>query len=255
MEMISVLMPTYGRPPRFAWFLEEAIECYYRNASRLTIPTELIVCNDTPGQILVLAEPRPDVRIFNLDKRFENLGDKLNWMVDKAKGTIICRWDDDDINLPHGLKWRYDKMKELGLDGISPKRFFAICGKRTSFGFGSFAQVMCKKSVHQAIGGYKGLSFAEDQDYENRIKAAGFKFSQYPIHYTEAFYCYTWGQGSYHLSGFGRHGDGWSKIGKRSKESGTFVLKPQWYQDYDKRVEEARENYRVKCAQKDKAEL
>jgi glycosyltransferase involved in cell wall biosynthesis len=247
-------MPTYNKLPQSQWLLEEAVESYYRNVDMLPAEAEaeLIICNDTPGQTIKLAEPRHDVVIHNLSHRFENLGDKLNWMTQQAGGKYVCRWDDDDLSLPWGLKLRYETMRDEGLYYLCYSRFYATNGPKTSVGFGSFAQCMYLKEAADAVGGYKESSFGEDQDIEKRLKKSfGKKVSRRtPPTSEDTFYVYRWGTGSEHLSGYGAGGNGWNRIGKKKIQQGTFVLKPHWKEDYVARCDKAREQYDERQRQK-----
>lgn len=98
--LISCLMPTFNRPATRPWLLNEAVQSFllqdYPNK-------ELIICNDTPDQELLLARNHANIKVVNLPKRFDTLGNKLDWMIrNVAMGEYLCRWDDDDISLP----WR-----------------------------------------------------------------------------------------------------------------------------------------------------
>jgi len=251
--IVSCLMPTYNKMPRHQWLVEEAIESYYRNAAELKVPAELIVCNDSPSQVLTLADPRADVRIFNLDKRFASLGAKLNWMTAQAAGTHLCRWDDDDINLPWGLRLRYETMQREQLVYLCFSRFFATNGSKTSVGFGSFSQCMYLQTAAESIGGYGDSSFGEDQDIERKFRN---KFGnkvcrRTPKPDTDTYFMYRWGtEGSDHLSGFGQSGNGWNRIGQRSVQAGTYVLKPHWREDYVERCRVAMERHRAGSKEK-----
>lgn len=220
-------MPTYNKFPHSGHLVEEAVESFLRQTY---LDAELLICNDTPGQELVFDHPR--VRIFNLDQRFPTLGEKLNFMTGNSESELLCRWDDDDINLPWGLTWRHQVIEKQSADYVCPKRFWATNGDKTSYGYGSFAQCMYKRIVHEKLGGYIASSFAEDNDFEVRARRAGFKVLGSKISQMETFYFYRWGTGSEHLSGYGKDGDGWKKIGARPVVSGRFELNPHWREDY-----------------------
>lgn len=230
--LISCLMPTYNKLPRSKHLVEEAIESFLRQepCEDASVKYELIICNDAPRQ--KLAFDHPAVRIFNCAERFPSLGDKLNWMTAQADGDVLCRWDDDDINLPWGLKWRYERLVSHEAQFICPKRFWATNGAKTTFEYGSYAQCMYLREIHDSLGGYAGKSFAEDLDFENRARDSGYKLLLPAIVMDETFYFYRWGTGSEHLSGFGRNGHGWMKIGVMPVVEGTYQLKPHWREDY-----------------------
>src|SRR5690606_24485169 len=61
-----------------------------------------------PGQRLAFDHPR--VRIFNEDFRAPNLSAKIQYLVDRAHSQWLCRWDDDDLHLPHRLQYSLDRV-------------------------------------------------------------------------------------------------------------------------------------------------
>lgn len=234
---IACLMPTYNKFPASQTLVEEAVESFLRQLPAEGAEYELVIGNDTPGQKLVFDHPQ--VRIFNLDQRFTNLGAKLNWMTEQTDAEVLCRWDDDDINLPWGLQWRWNRLRDDQADFVCPKRFWATNGPKTSFEYGSFAQCMYTRSLHTALGGYAQMSFAEDADFEKRAITGGFRVQALPIPMPETFYFYRWGTNSEHLSGYGRKGQGWEKIGLKKVVPGTYVLRPYWQEDYAMRAKQA----------------
>jgi len=91
-------MMTYGRPE----LVDEAVYSFLKQ----DYPGEkhLIVYNDCPW-----VEHRikhPEVSVFNLERRFNTLGEKLNSsLVEclKLEPDLVVPWPDDDIHLPGTL--------------------------------------------------------------------------------------------------------------------------------------------------------
>ena len=92
-QVVSCIMPTYGRPD---YVLESVAMFMAQDYSR----KELLILNDCPNQFFETAVP--NVRIFNSQSRFSSLGEKRNFLIEKAVGDLIAVWDDDDVYLP----WR-----------------------------------------------------------------------------------------------------------------------------------------------------
>ena len=104
---ITCLMPTYNRATGAMHLLEEAVESFLRQDCP---DKELIICNDTPGQTLRC--DAPGVVVLNTGRRFRTLSDKIQYMIDHSTGTYLCRWDDDDIHLPHRLSYSFRRLSE-----------------------------------------------------------------------------------------------------------------------------------------------
>lgn len=255
---ISCLMPTYNKLPKSRALVEEAIESFLRNAEYLhrktdgQIRAELILCNDAPSQILCVADDRrmrefnATVTVLNTSPRFDSLGEKLNFMTQHATGEFLCRWDDDDLSLAPGLWLRVSALLSQSLDYVCFSSFIATNGEATSYEFGSYAQCMYRATAHAKVGGYRHESFGEDQDFEQRLRNANLALARHALPIDDTFYFYRWGTGSEHVSGFGRDGDGWRKIGNMRVIPGRYELIPRWYEDYDQRAVIAKEIFRAK---------
>jgi glycosyltransferase involved in cell wall biosynthesis len=63
---------------------------------------ELIIINDFNNQKLNYDHPK--VKIFNLDTKFETIGEKRNFGIKHATGDLILQLDDDDFLLPDYLE-------------------------------------------------------------------------------------------------------------------------------------------------------
>jgi glycosyltransferase involved in cell wall biosynthesis len=103
---ISAKCITYGRVS----LLEEAIESFLRQDYPKD-RCELVIVNDYPLQKLIFEHPQ--IKIFNLDKTFDTIGEKENFAINQCQGELIAVWDDDDIALSNHLSniakfWKED---------------------------------------------------------------------------------------------------------------------------------------------------
>lgn len=237
-SMISCLCMTYNRCPDHQRLLEEAIESFLRQDYK---DKELLVCNDTPGQHLEFSHPQ--VRIFNFPERMPTLTDKIQSMIDIARGDILCRWDDDDISLPHRLSYSRDKLGD-GLEWraanyiySAPDDFREVHNPGNTHVFGLFTRKVLEK-----IGGYPSkVSGCEDMRFVDRLIEQGLGVRQgEPIPSEDMYYFYRWGVSPTHLSG---HGDGpqgnihqnhYDRIGQRPAAVGEIHLHPHWNRDYSR---------------------
>ena len=109
--MFSCCCLTYCRPQQ----LEEALESFLRQTYRGL--KELVILNDNPR--VKYRFNHPEVRIINLDKRFENMGKKLNASCELCKYPIRVGWPDDDVFLPNALE-----LFSTGMNGSDYYSFF-----------------------------------------------------------------------------------------------------------------------------------
>ena len=90
----SIICLTYKRLN----FLEESI---YSVINQTYLDWELLIINDNPLQTLHYTHPK--IRIFNLDRKFETLGEKRNFGLSNINGDLILQLDDDDFLMPEYL--------------------------------------------------------------------------------------------------------------------------------------------------------
>jgi len=234
-------MPTYNRCPGRRYLIEESLHSFllqdYENA-------ELIICNDTPNQLLKYDDD-PRVIIQNLDSRFPTLSDKIKFMIDNSDADLFCRWDDDDICLPHRLSY---SLKKLGdrLEWRAENYYYCPSDKTLhTTGVGNtHCMSLWRREVLDKIGGYpEKASGWEDQQFNIQLKEAGINFSGEEIPIDEIFYLYRWGVSDRHLSGTGGGNEGlqnhWDRIGEQEIPEGEFILEPHWMEDYCLRAVEA----------------
>tara|TARA_Y100001937_G_scaffold123218_1_gene185750 strand:+ start:471 stop:1271 length:801 start_codon:yes stop_codon:yes gene_type:complete len=226
---VSCLLPTYNRFPKSSHLVEEAIESFLRQDHS---EKELIILNDCPGQELIFEHP--DVFVLNTSKRFRTMGEKLNAGFALATGEVLCRFDDDDISLPHRLSLGVRKLKEKGLSYWGSLQYFFDNGKTTRISkSGAPSKSIWTREAFDAVGGFPHVDSGQDSDFQKLVKDHDPEvFEIEDVTFREIFYVYRWGTGSVHLSGFGRGSEGYEKIGKRPIESGTYELNPNWRKEY-----------------------
>lgn len=239
---ISCLMPTYNRCPDYQVLVEEALECFL---SQTYDDKELIICNDTPGQKLIFDHPQ--VKVLNLHARFPTLSDKLQWMIDNSSGDVLCRWDDDDISLPHRLEYSITK---LGHDLEWRAENYWYCPledtKYVEHPGNTHTMSVWRREVLNHFGGSypEKASGWEDQQFNIQLSRAGINNAGDIIPIEDIFYLYRWGVSDRHLSSQGagtKEGlqSHYDKIGERDVHQEEFLLEPHWEEDYIHRAEKA----------------
>lgn len=228
-ELVSCLMPTYNRLPHHGVLLEEAVESFVRQ----DYPhKELLILNDTPGQTIVC--DAPGVRVFNVAERLPDLGAKIAWLIEQAKGQVFCRWDDDDISLP----WRIRlSLERLGRRPYWRPTTYWFDDGRLRFpeasGFVHNAGIF-RTALLKRIGGYPtGYSDADSEDavFNGAAAEHGLDFAE-ELPRAEHFYIYRWNTGSVHVSGLGPPGPSWRARGREPIVPGTFRIEPRWRRNY-----------------------
>ena len=222
-------MPTYNRFPKSSHLVEEAIESFLRQDYP---DKELIILNDCPGQELIFEHS--EVFVFNLSKRFRTMGEKLNAGFALSTGEILCRFDDDDLSLPHRLSLGVRKLNDKGLSYWGSLEYFFDNGKTTRISKnGAPSKSIWTRKAFDEVGGFPHVDSGQDSDFQKLVKENdGETFEIESVPFNEIFYVYRWGTGSVHLSGFGRGSEGYEKIGKKRIESGAFELNPHWREEY-----------------------
>ena len=237
---VSCICLTYGRPH----VLEEGIDSFLRQdyAGR----KELIVLNDYAGQTLRF--DHPEVQVINCTKRFRTVGEKMNAAVALASHDLLFVWDDDDIYLPHRLRF--------SIEHFDPQQGFFKPGQAWFWQYGKLGGPT-KNSVFHAgscwsrqlfddVRGYPAEGTGYDLIFEERLtKHFPGSTKPYPIRPAEIYYIYRWGgTDSYHMSQFGDYKAG-RNVGHAQVESfvqqrasrgeirqGTIPLQPCWQTDY-----------------------
>jgi glycosyltransferase involved in cell wall biosynthesis len=236
---VSCICLTYGRPE----VLEEAIHSFLLQdyGGR----KELIVLNDYAGQTLLF--DHPEVQVINCPKRFRTVGEKMNAAVALASHALLFVWDDDDIYLPHRLRFsieHFDPQKGF----FKPnKAWYWKRGELSGPAENRFHVGSCwSRQRFDGIRGYAAEGTGYDLVFEKRL-AMSFPGStkRYDIRPEEIYYIYRWGgTGSYHMSQFGGYKAS-ANVGHEQVESfvqqrvtrgeirqGHIPLQPHWNTDY-----------------------
>lgn len=233
MQSVTCLMPTFNRYPLNSYLVEEAVESFLRQ----DYPNrELIICNDAPGQTLAYAcNVHPRVRVYNMRERFPTLGDKLRFMIAESSGELLCRWDDDDISLPHRLSLSVAKLGDK-LEWHPRNYWYDPCHLIESSGHGnSHVTAIFRKELLKRFDYPVTHSGCEDQQFNQLLKEHNIEPTNEMLPQSEMFYLYRWGTGGQHLSGVGGNTTMqafYEKLGNQKIATDTFEIKPQWHRNH-----------------------
>lgn len=240
---VSCICLTYGRPQ----VLEEAIHAFLQQdyAGR----KELIILNDYAEQTLVF--DHPEVQVINCPKRFYTVGEKMNAAVALASHDLLFVWDDDDIYLPHRLRF--------SVEHFDPQKGFFKPDKAWLLNNGAlrgplknlFHVGSCwSRRLFDGVRGYVADGTGYDLVFEERLsKHFRGAVRPYEIEPADIYYIYRWGgTGSYHMSRFGNYKAG-ANVGHEQVAAfvqqqatrgailqGTIPLQPHWDTDYGQLV-------------------
>jgi glycosyltransferase involved in cell wall biosynthesis len=238
LPFISAKTITYGRVST----LEESIESFLKQDYPLD-KRELIIVNDYPLQTLIFDHPQ--IKIVNLSKTFDTIGEKENYATELCQGDIICQWDDDDVALPNHLqnvaKYMTEEVNILHWEtGV-------LCHSTgiENVGWIGNSGIVFRKSAWKAIGGHPLENAGYDMTFIERLHIHGGRlFAKLPKE--EASWFYMWGGRGYHMSGQGHDKPG--KLNAIQRHSahierervmgkiptGNVHLNPCWEKDYSK---------------------
>lgn len=243
---VSCICATYGRPE----LLEEVIYAFL--CQDYPGRKELVVLNDYADQCLTC--DHADVRVFNIAKRFRTLGEKMNAAA-LAAHDLLFVWDDDDIYLPHRLRFSVARFEPTKGFFKPDKAWVWNNGEVSGPARNLFHAGSCwSRALFDAVRGYGAEgSGGQDLVFERRL-AQHFPGStaRYEIAPHDIYYLYRWaGTGSYHISGFGDykagHNVGYTQVEafvhQRASQGhirrGHIALQPQWHTDYCQLVAQA----------------
>jgi hypothetical protein len=259
--LVSMICPTYARPPAYQHLLEERVESFLRQEDYPN--RELVILSDCFEQELRLEEegkqriiPVPlgtvreryydnGVRIVNWPNgRFPSLGEKYNALVNLAKGVLLMPAEDDDLHLPHAIRQAVTMLGDFEMwkgpqviywPSDSPPIF------KHSVGVRHHASIF-RRSAWEKVGGYPPVSGAQDAAFDSLLRANCRVAPEGDLGPADFQYCYRWGCQPYHLSGKAPHDAWYAEIGRMPVKAGTFHLRPHWRQDYVRIVQEALKN-------------
>ena len=238
---VSCICLTYGRFE----VLEEAIYSFLQQD--YAGQKELIVLNDYAGQTLQF--DHHEVQVINCPIRFRTLGEKRNAAVALASHALIFLWDDDDICLPHRLRFSIEHFDQHKGFFKPDKAFFMQDRKIQNIaGRNQFPALGCwSRELFDDVRGYvaegTGCEFVFEQDLAQRYPGA---IGKYQINPADIYYIYRWqGTGSYHISAYGSYKKAGENIGhgqvgffvqQRAERGeirqGHISLQPHWETDY-----------------------
>lgn len=103
---VSVCTPTFNRRP----FIQTMFECF-KNQTYPKSRIEWIIVDDGTDKIqdLISCSNIPQIKYFSLDMKL-SLGAKRNYMHEKAKGSIIVYFDDDDYYPPERIEHAVERL-------------------------------------------------------------------------------------------------------------------------------------------------
>lgn len=228
---VSCLCPTYGRVRA----LEEAVESFLRQD--YAGPKELVVFNDLAEQDLVF--DHPEVRVVNTKDRVVPLGAKFNETARLATGDVYCVWEDDDIYLPHRLRYSVERLGN-GLfhtgKGYYEQSYQKIVRARNLF----HANLTLRADIFWSVGGYSQSDWCGiDTMLFEALQAKYGGFTQ-EIPDGDLFYIYRWSSiNDYHASYWANNNSSAmaadhvrGRILRGEIPTGTVRLNPRWSYDY-----------------------
>lgn len=236
---VSCICLTYGRPQ----VLEEAIYAFLQQDYAGS--KELIILNDYAEQTLVFEHP--EVQVINSSKRFRTVGEKMNVAVALASHDLLFVWDDDDIYLPHRLRFSTEHFDaEKGFFKPDKAWLWNNGGLRgplkNLFHVGS----CWSRRLFDGVRGYVADGTGYDLVFEEQL-AKHFPGSTqtYDISPVDIYYIYRWdGTGSYHMSRCGSYKAGENvgheqvktfvqqQVARGEIQHGSITLQPHWKTDY-----------------------
>jgi hypothetical protein len=232
---VSCICPTYGRVE----LLEEAIYSFLQQD--YAGQKELIVLNDYERQ--TLAFDHPEVRIINLPKRFNSVGEKYKAAAALASHDLIFVWHDDDIYLPHRLSYAVAHLNENTAFFKADQAWFWNKGQVSGPERNVFHGGSCwRRDLLSQVHGYPHIGNHYDIEFERLCKAESPGALRVDsIKPEDIYYIYRWaGTGSYHLSAMGADGQEHQKVAAYVEQQaahgqiphGEIRLQPQWKADY-----------------------
>lgn len=243
---ISCKCITYGRID----LLEESLYSFLNQ--EYDGDSEMVIVNDYPEQKLYFDHPK--VKIINVDKTFDTIGEKENFAVENCNYNTIAVWDDDDIALSNHLsninKYfpSHDLLHWQKGAFVNYKKIDAL----TSLGNSG---IIYTKEIWERSGKHELENAGYDMSFVIKIK------NQYKCKVVnadppddEVSWMYLWGGRSYHMSGLGtdtpdrenvvmrhsKHIDNLKNSGKIP--IGDIELVPKWNTDYNQLLKDHLKN-------------
>lgn len=235
MKKITCVCPTFGRSE----MLNEAVESFLRQ--NYLGEKELLIVNDLPSQKFIF--DHPEVRIINLDYRFNNLGEKRTFCYQQSHGDFLLTWGDDDIHLSNRISRAVNGLKEfkMVLEG------WHFCTKEVGIAYNKYstagAHIVCK-DLAEKVNWFSNLNTGEDEDFNKKVKKIINKIesiNEYPA------FLYRWfGSNRPHISEFHYETNinAWEAMGDKvqslllngQEPQGNIFIRPHWKEDYENNI-------------------
>ena len=151
-DLVTVITPTHDR----SQLLRRALK-YFREQDYKNIEWQILDDSSSPADWV---NDITDGNIFyeRVDKQM-TLGEKRNYLVDKARGDIIVQFDDDDYYAPNYVSSMVSTLCERGADLINLRGWFLYDVRSHFFGYWDLMQ---KHGLHYRCDP-AGVSFANTE--------------------------------------------------------------------------------------------
>src|SRR4051794_31684361 len=135
---VSIITPTYGRE----WFLTQA-RLYVLSQDYPDIEWLVFDDSPTPSEALRAADT-PNFYYEHSTQRI-SIGEKRNRLVERARGSIIVSFDDDDFYAPNYVSSIVGALRETGADLVNLRGWFLYSVPAEFFGYWN---LMIKQGLH-----------------------------------------------------------------------------------------------------------
>lgn len=197
MPKVSVVMPVYRPQPEY---LAQAIDSVL---AQTLADWELVIIedpSDRPGRAVLEARRDPRIRYFVNAER-SSLPRQHNRAVAESRGDLVARFDADDLCEPERLAEQARFLDEHPEIDVVASQLTIIDGEGRVIGRRSYpceheaivramrrynplagSNVMFRRRVVAAVGGWREASERPAQDYEwySRVAAHGCRFAAHP---------------------------------------------------------------------------
>ena len=237
----SIICLTYKRPELLG-------ETVYSVLQQTCQDWELLIINDYYSHTIRFNHPQ--IRIFNLGKKFKTLGEKRNFGKEQAIGDLILQLDDDDFIFPTYLTDLQDLIGDR--DWLCTQRpiLYYKDPKKICLSYESLSNTFLYRRL--SVGKnchYDNVNFDELTPFYQKVKLSG-KWSGVFRQLPKDKYGYVWRQDiddkrKYAMSEFRTETlDEQSKIfDSMESKNGNLFLTPAWNKDY---ITIIRKNFRFR---------
>ena len=219
--LVSCLMPTGGRKA----FALQSIRYFQQQ----TYPhRELLVLDDGTRDLADEIPADPRIRYLRLERKL-SVGAKLDFGIEKSRGTLIARWDDDDWYSPHRLTVQATGLLKSSADlcGFRPEivyeldrdRFWrcsaGLCERLYFAGVALGGVLMFRRKLWEQGLRHADVSLAEDFMFARSVAERGGEILK--LDYPGLFVYIRHGRNTWRfLCGSERGAEGWEPISRPS---------------------------------------